>query len=451
MNTNIFLSHCLDKHPLKHENKICKSEYINSLNYFVSTFSSNTEFSQGMLKNYSEILNNSSNLLASTEQLNLIKKSIKKICSLRIRKFKFYTYKYVFFCDCLYISAFNHPLKGKEILDCFKNILHKRHHSKLELLYEVLYNNKVTAIDFDMTKYHISCWKRNYDFSQQSDITIMVTATMSAGKSTLINALVGKKITQTQNEACTSKIYSIYNKPYEDNYIYGKSNTINLNLDKKSLMAFNNTKDNNVTILSYMNLTVEQKHRLCIIDTPGINSSINIEHSKVTQKAIIGNTVDKLIYVINSTNAGTNDESKYLKEVFNIFKNKQIIFVINKLDTFMIGDDSILESINLVKKELLKIGFKKPLICPVSAYSGWLFKKILNGHELNEDEHDECAILLKKFMKNEYDLSKYFDKKVNYNLQTNESFSQFTTEDIIKCLYKTGLPNLEYLITRKDA
>ena len=38
---------------------------------------------------------------------------------------------------------------------------------------------------------------------------MLVIATMSSGKSTLINALLGQQILPSKNEACTAKTYSI--------------------------------------------------------------------------------------------------------------------------------------------------------------------------------------------------------------------------------------------------
>lgn len=38
---------------------------------------------------------------------------------------------------------------------------------------------------------------------------MVVMATMSSGKSTLINALLGQQILPSRNEACTAKMYSI--------------------------------------------------------------------------------------------------------------------------------------------------------------------------------------------------------------------------------------------------
>lgn len=42
---------------------------------------------------------------------------------------------------------------------------------------------------------------------------VLIVATMSAGKSTLVNALVGHKINQVRSTACTSIVHRIYNKP----------------------------------------------------------------------------------------------------------------------------------------------------------------------------------------------------------------------------------------------
>ena len=41
---------------------------------------------------------------------------------------------------------------------------------------------------------------------------VLVVATMSAGKSTLINALIGNKINKVASTVCTNKIRLVYNK-----------------------------------------------------------------------------------------------------------------------------------------------------------------------------------------------------------------------------------------------
>ena len=49
-----------------------------------------------------------------------------------------------------------------------------------------------------------------------SEFPINVIATMSSGKSTLINALIGKPLARTSQEVCTGNLNYLYNKPFED-------------------------------------------------------------------------------------------------------------------------------------------------------------------------------------------------------------------------------------------
>ena len=55
----------------------------------------------------------------------------------------------------------------------------------------------------------VSFWIREQKFFELPIKTVLVTATMSAGKSTLINAIVGKRLMRTAQEACTGHICNI--------------------------------------------------------------------------------------------------------------------------------------------------------------------------------------------------------------------------------------------------
>ncbi|MCD8037784.1 MAG: hypothetical protein LUE96_01655, partial [Lachnospiraceae bacterium] len=67
-------------------------------------------------------------------------------------------------------------------------------------------------------KHYIELIRKNVMFKKINPFAVMVTATMSAGKSTFINSLIGKYVCLSQNMACTSKIHSIINKSFEDGY-----------------------------------------------------------------------------------------------------------------------------------------------------------------------------------------------------------------------------------------
>ena len=49
-------------------------------------------------------------------------------------------------------------------------------------------------------------------FVSQKERRVIVTANMSAGKSTLINALIGKPLARTSQEVCTGNVCYLFNK-----------------------------------------------------------------------------------------------------------------------------------------------------------------------------------------------------------------------------------------------
>src|SRR5699024_3535827 len=67
-------------------------------------------------------------------------------------------------------------------------------------------------------KEYIQLMEKNILFKRKEPTGIMVTANMSAGKSTFINALTGKYVCLSQNMACTSKVHYIINKAFEDGF-----------------------------------------------------------------------------------------------------------------------------------------------------------------------------------------------------------------------------------------
>ena len=112
---------------------------------------------------------------------------------------------------------------------------------------------------------------------------------------------------------------------------------------------------------------------------------------------------------MNGENLGTDDEYRHLQFVADNFKGK-VIFVVNKLDRFR-KEDSIPDTINQVKKDLENLGYKKPEVCPVSAYAGYLAKMSMFGEELNDDEIDELDRFYRKLKKEEYQLNKYYPEE----------------------------------------
>lgn len=265
----------------------------------------------------------------------------------------------------------------------------------------------------------------NRKFFNNNCKRIIFTANMSAGKSTIINAIIGKKIAKTAQEVCTGNISYIYNKSFEDGHIHliGDRSTINTDTDE---LLFNNC-DKERYISSYFNLADSDKSKLCLIDTPGVNSSMNRQHGRITRSALDKREYDIIIHVLNAQQLGTDEEIEHLKWIHRNIPDRKIIFILNKLDEFNFEEDDICESINGAKDDLYKIGFEDPLICPISAFFAFLIKQKAAGIKLSEYNQRKYEFYVKKFTYPEYDLSIYYE---NSNV---ESYDNEATMLLKKC------------------
>ena len=62
---------------------------------------------------------------------------------------------------------------------------------------------------------------------------------------------------------------------------------------------------------------------ICLIDTPGVNNSESNAHKIITYEALLQKDYDKLIYVMNASYLGTNDEYEHIYHVFVVRCNKR--------------------------------------------------------------------------------------------------------------------------------
>ena len=236
----------------------------------------------------------------------------------------------------------------------------------------------------------------NITFIQKAPVSILVTATMSAGKSTLTNALVGKTICRAQNMACTSRIHHIISKPFEDGitslYDYG----LKLNAQKEDLIHTDTEgKFSDTFIGTYFDGFLGGR-RLVLLDSPGVNSSENGNHMEVTRKMLYSEDYQYLLYVLNATQLGTEDEAQHLRFIAKETKNKPVLFIMNKIDCLMTGEDSISDAICHQSEFLISVGFQDPLICPVSSKAAFLAKKS-QKETLSRLERREVENLADKF------------------------------------------------------
>lgn len=434
-------------HPIKKAKKAIQTGYLTALTYIVEKALVEEELSENPLYSACDIKSYTSEN-KSTQQLVLVLRSvlqksisekmqlridIKQIVSKRLQQYQnqLFTgdvkvnidekrglsclstfakpwrtkYRFMLVCDVALILL-DEPLvlRATELI---KECLSAKQQVDVERVYSLLQSKQEVEEKYRPILPLLNQYRANKDFFHKEERRIIVTANMSAGKSTLINALVGKSIARTSQEVCTGNVCYLFNKAYEDNHIHLSTQGLNLNATAGDLHAYD--WNGKISIASYFTGIMSDIPRLCIIDTPGVDAALHKDHSKRARNALLNDDYDTIIYVVSPTRLGTDAEKKHLQWVAQNLQKEKIIFVLNKLDNYHDFSDSIEESICGFKEDLLKIGFEKPVICPLSAYFAYLLKLKMTGQPLSEDEEDEYVLYSKKFKKSSYDLSNYYE------------------------------------------
>lgn len=428
----------LEKHPIIEEKTSYKKKYINVLEYFVQKYSKDDVWANTTLRLYTKkLLQNDSDY--QYNNFNLQRQS-RQVVATKFRPFKFFTYRYCLLFDCIFINAYGEKSKGEKIFEEISIIYQKRYQKKIFQVFNFLYDATVSVDDIDKVQYMRDCWNKNRAFLTAEPIKVMVTANMSAGKSTLLNALVGKKVNKTQNDSCTAKIHYIMNKAYEDTLCYELDYLLELDADYNTLMEDN--KDNessDITVGIHFRTVGSPVKRLWFIDTPGVNSSQFKFHKDIAKNTIKSASTDLLIYLMNGENIGTDDDRKHLLFILKNYNGK-ILFVVNKVDRFRKKEDSISETLETLIADLGKIGFTDPCVVPISAYAAYLAKMSIFGEKLDEDEQDEYDRMSRKLKKKEYQFDTYYPDEIQKAAHIEYN------DDNYQLLMHSGVLQLERII-----
>ena len=254
-------------------------------------------------------------------------------------------------------------------------------------------------------------YQKNCVFTSPAMRKIVVTANMSAGKSTFINALIGKQLAKTSQQACTGNICYFYNKPFEDHTVSLKTSSLHLNATLEEIKGYD--WEGPISMAAYFSGTLPSNTPFCIIDTPGVNASQHQEHLEITKNEIEKGDYDLLIYLLNMTQLGTTDDGAYLEYIAKTVDHEKIVFVLNKVDNLITEDESLDHIIQNQIAFLNTKGFEEPLILPVSSKTAFLAKKGLQ-QPLNRIEHRTLSADQDKF--ETIDLASYYEQVLGYQL-----------------------------------
>ena len=224
-----------------------------------------------------------------------------------------------------------------------------------------------------------------FEKAKNQEFEINVVATMSSGKSTLINALLGRELMPSANEATTATIVRIVDD--DDAEVFNAKaynpqgellKTVN-DVTLEQMQEMN--KDDNVSFIDIIGpipFVSASGMKLVLVDTPGPNNARNKQHEEMTCRMIADSDKSMVLFVVNAQQTGINDEKLFLDYICSTMKEggkqskDRFLFVVNKVNSFdpqpkHDGPGCIKRVLDGVKKDLENRGIFNPNIFPVAA------------------------------------------------------------------------------------
>ncbi|WP_424409587.1 dynamin family protein [Pasteurella sp. PK-2025] len=301
--------------------------------------------------------------------------------------------------------------------------------------------------------------QKNLKIAFNKDFDVYVAATMSAGKSTLINAMLGCDLLPAANQATTATIAQITDNDKMDigHFEGSRFNKEGEEIDGLQIVTLDMLKEwNSKPDTKLIKLTgniqgIKEREsvRLVLTDTPGPNNSQDPEHNRITMSYIQDSQRNPLIlYLLNATQLATYDDQNVLGEISKIMQQggkqakDRFIFVVNKMDQFdPEKEGSIEQALEEVKKYLIKNGIDNPQIYPVSAHLAHLLrKKNSTPNSMTRKEKSDLAAMECVFTEQSaMNLTKYMPL-------TSSVRRSLERKNLPTVLAHSGLPAIESMI-----
>ena len=254
--------------------------------------------------------------------------------------------------------------------------------------------------------------KTAFQNAKSNDFEVCVVATMSAGKSTVINAMLGKELMPSKAGACTATITRIKDMDQQGDsfraevYRKGKLSETLEELDYSAMERLNedDTVDE-VRVYGNMPFVSSDELSLVLVDTPGPNNARDDSHEEVQQNAL-GKSSKALVLYIMTNEYGTDDDEITLRRVANTMSvggkqsKDRFLFVVNKMDSRSRNDGSTEETLNQVREYLKTQGINNPNLFPAAALPALNIRR-MEKEKVDIDIEEETETKIKKLNRNE--------------------------------------------------
>lgn len=304
---------------------------------------------------------------------------------------------------------------------------------------------------------------RAFKQAQSNDFEVSVVATMSSGKSTVINALLGQKLMPSYNQACTATITRI--KDNDSNEYTAKvfDNDGNIleeipRLTYEHMSNFNRDDISEIQVEGDIPFVDANDTNLVLVDTPGPNNARNKKHHATTFNALNDSPKTVVLYILNATQLATDDDSVLLSSVAANMESggkrshDRFIFVLNKLDAFNLKEESINDALNAAKEYLESKGIKNPNIYPASALTALNIQTILASEVVDDDDDEvyDAKGKVRKFNRNEeLHFENYAPLQKSRQERIDLELKQAISNDNSKkqALIHSGIPSIEEAVS----
>lgn len=227
---------------------------------------------------------------------------------------------------------------------------------------------------------------------------VLVLATMSAGKTSFINALIGHDLLHTANEATTACMTSVEHRQGRAHFTATCFSHTDEQLASAAPASAATMRDWNakhevkrIQLRGCFRSLPRPAPGLVLHDTPGPNNSQDERHAQLMLEAVRKARYQALCYVLNASQLGTLDDRALLEQLHQETQEnpgQSIYFILNKVDLLdpEHGED-IGTYVDNARSYLMDIGFTHPVIIPTMANVALYARKALLAETLTRSQH----------------------------------------------------------------
>lgn len=271
---------------------------------------------------------------------------------------------------------------------------------------ETNYNQAIQKLTDFMQKTEVETWREEAALQQLEGLqnltaSLYVVATMSAGKSTVLNAMLGDDLLPADHLASTSKLMKVVQNDRE-NYsakAYDSERDV-LHVaefaTKEALESWNKDESVDEIIIEGPLLKGQSQMNIELVDTPGPNNFQDRRHKDKIQQFIQTEERPVLLYIMDATKIGTEDDAEYIEMLNEWFQasdlklEERTYFILNKIDILK-SEQEVERTMQSAQQFLSNFGVQSPKIIPVSAQFALLYRQKQKGKEL--DRRDEGMLM----------------------------------------------------------